>query len=70
VAFLHNWIYYKSDRSIPAVILFHAVNNLSSSLLQTEQFTKCIVTAILIVISVIVLFKNKSLWLDKAADTR
>ncbi len=69
VAFLHNWIYYKSNRSIPAVILFHAMNNLFSSLLQTEQFTKCIVTAILIVVSVIVLLRNKSMWLDKTANT-
>lgn len=69
IAFLHNWIYYRSNRSIPAVILFHAMNNLFSSLLQTEQFTKCIFTAILIVVSVIVLLKNKSLWLDKAANT-
>jgi uncharacterized protein len=68
VAFLHNWIYYKNGRSIPAVILFHAMNNLSMSLLQTEQFTKCIVTAILLVVSVIVLLKDKSMWLDKTAN--
>ncbi|MCX6008317.1 MAG: CPBP family intramembrane metalloprotease [Chloroflexi bacterium] len=69
VAFLHNWIYYKSNRSIPAIILFHAMNNLSMSLLQTEQSTKCITTAILLAVSVIVLLKDKSLWLDKATNT-
>jgi membrane protease YdiL (CAAX protease family) len=68
VAFLHNWMYYRNNRSIPAVILFHAVNNLSSAALQTEQVTKCIVTAILIVVSAIVLIKDKSLWLEKAEN--
>ena len=66
MAFLHNWMYYKNSRSIPAIILFHAMDNLSMSVLQTEQFTRCIVTVILIVISVIVLLKDRSLWLDKA----
>jgi len=70
MAFLHNWIYYKNGRSIPAIILFHAMDNLSMSVLQTEQFTRCIVAVILIVISVIVLLKDRSLWLDKAWDTR
>lgn len=70
MAFLHNWMYYKNDRSIPAIILFHAMDNLSMSVLQTEQFTRCIVTVILILISVIVLVKDRSLWLDKAWDTR
>lgn len=69
MAFLHNWMYYKNGRSIPAIILFHAMDNLSMSVLQTEQFTRCIVTVILIVISVIVLLKDRSLWLDKAWDT-
>jgi membrane protease YdiL (CAAX protease family) len=70
MAFLHNWMYYKNDRSIPAIILFHAMDNLSMSVLQIEQFTRCIVTVILIVISVVVLLKDRSLWLDKSWDTR
>jgi uncharacterized protein len=70
MAFLHNWMYYKNGRSIPAIILFHAMDNLSMSVLQTEQFTRCIVTAILIVISVIILVNDRSLWLDKAWDTQ
>jgi len=66
-AFLHNWIYYRSGRSIPVVILFHAVNNFSATLLQTEQFTKCIVTIILLAVSAVVLIKDRSLWLEKQA---
>ncbi|MDD5494749.1 MAG: CPBP family intramembrane metalloprotease [Dehalococcoidia bacterium] len=65
MAFLHNWVYYRCGRSITAVILFHAVNNLAMSIWQTEQFTKCITTVVLLVFAVIVLWKDKTLWLEK-----
>ncbi len=55
VAILMNWVYYKTDRSIPAVILFHSVLNLSSILFKTEPFTKCIVTVLLCVVTIIVI---------------
>lgn len=55
LSFLMNWVYYKTGRSIPALILFHSVINLSSILLKTEPFTKCIVTALLCVVSIIVI---------------
>ena len=37
-ALLMNWIFYKNNRSITAIIVFHAMLNLFSVLLQTEQF--------------------------------
>jgi hypothetical protein len=46
---LGNWIYCKNKRSIIAIIIFHFVLNISSVLLQTEQFTKCIITVVLLV---------------------
>lgn len=68
LAFLANWIYYKNNRSIPANIFFHASANLSFSLLQTEQFTKCIITIILLLISLIVFQNFKYWWLNKNLD--
>ena len=62
---LMNWIYYKNNRSIIAIILFHSMLNLFSVLLQTEQFTKCIITIILLVISAIVVWRNKSFFYEK-----
>lgn len=47
VGILMNWVYYKTDRSIPALILFHSTLNLSVMLFKTEPFTKCIVTVLL-----------------------
>ncbi|NGX59605.1 MAG: hypothetical protein KR126chlam3_00758 [Chlamydiae bacterium] len=60
IAFLMNWVYYKTDRSIPAVMLFHSILNLSFMLFKTEPFTKCIVTILLcaIIISIIVYDRN------------
>jgi membrane protease YdiL (CAAX protease family) len=67
IAFLHNWVYYRNGRSITVIILFHAMNNLAMSMLQTEQFTKCIVTVILVIVSVIVFWKDRALWLGTQA---
>ena len=46
---LGNWIYYKNKKSIITIIIVHIVLNITSVLLQTEQFTKCIVTVVLLV---------------------
>ena len=64
-AFLMNWIFYKNGRSIIAIILFHFMFNLFSVLFQTEQFTKCIITIILSVISVIVVWRNTSFFYER-----
>jgi uncharacterized protein len=61
-AILLNWIYYKNNRSIIAAIWFHLTLNLFSVLFQTTQFTKCIITALLLIVSVVVIMRNKSLF--------
>lgn len=68
-AFLMNWIFYKNGRSIIAIILFHSMINLFSVLFQTEQFTKCIITIILSVITAIVVWKNKSFFYEKENES-
>jgi len=68
-AFLMNWLFYKNGRSIIITFLFHLGINLFSSLLQTEQFTKCIFTVILLVAAVIVLLVDKPFWLDRTGKT-
>ena len=65
-AILINWIYYKSNRSIAAAILFHFMFNLFSVLFQTEQFTKCIITIILLIISVVIIVRNKEFFFEQA----
>jgi uncharacterized protein len=60
---LMNWMYYKNDRSITAAILFHFILNLFSVLFQTEQFTKCIISILLLGIAFVVIFTNKAFFL-------
>ena len=65
---LMNWMYYKNNRCITASILFHFMLNLFSVLFQTEQFTKCIITVILLVISIIVIAAERKLFFGKPED--
>lgn len=64
-AVIINWIYYRSNRNIFIIILFHSLINFFSMLWQTEQFTKCIVTLLLSLIAIGVVFKNKLLFASK-----
>lgn len=64
IAILMNWVYYKTDRSIPAVILFHSVLNLFSMLFKTEPFTKCIVTVLLCVVSIAVIVYDSDFFFN------
>ncbi len=57
-----NWLYYKNNRNIIIAILFHAMVNLFSMLFLTEQFTKCIITVLLLIISSIMIMGNKKLF--------
>ncbi len=65
VTVLMNWIYYKNNRSILAAILFHFMLNLFSVLIQTEQFTKCIITVLLLVVSAIIIATNKKFFFSE-----
>ncbi len=65
-AILMTWVYYRNNRSIVACILFHFMLDLSSEIFQTTQFTKCIITVILIAVSVGVIWGDKELfWGDQ-----
>jgi membrane protease YdiL (CAAX protease family) len=63
-AILINWIYYANNRSIAAAVWFHFMLNLFSVIFQTTQFTKCIITVLLLIISSIIIMLNKKLFLE------
>lgn len=52
MSFIFNWVFYKTNRSIPALVIYHALSNLSFILLRTEQFTKCIATVLMALITI------------------
>jgi membrane protease YdiL (CAAX protease family) len=62
---LLNWVYYKNRRSIMAAFILHLMFNLSSVLFQTEQFTKCLITILLLIISSIVIIRDRSFFFHK-----
>ena len=66
VAFLINWVYYKSNRSILAAFLLHLALNFSAVLFQTTQFTKCLFTLVLMVVALIVYSKDKDFFTQKS----
>lgn len=48
ISVLMNWVYVASNKSIPLMVLFHAMLNVSSMLFRTEDTTKCISTLLLL----------------------
>ncbi|WP_420422427.1 type II CAAX prenyl endopeptidase Rce1 family protein [Simkania sp.] len=65
IAFIMNWIFYQTGRSIPALILFHSMINLSAILFRTEPMTKCIATVLLCIVLVFVIVQNKATFFEK-----
>lgn len=69
IAFLMNWVYFKTGRSLPAAILFHSVLNLSAMLFRTEPFTKCIATVLLCIVVAFLLYQDKDFFFDHPRGT-
>lgn len=63
IAFIMNYVYYKVDRSIAAMIVFHAMLNISCMVLQSEQITKCIATGILCAVAAAIFMCDKVFFL-------
>ena len=64
-AILMNWLYYKNNRSIVAAILFHMALDATAEAFQTEQFTKCIWTGVLLSISILVIAGNRAFFFEE-----
>lgn len=62
---LANWFYYKSQRSIPAAVFFHFALVACAELLQTEPFTKILVTILLIIVSAILILSDRKFFFAK-----
>ncbi|WP_167336754.1 type II CAAX prenyl endopeptidase Rce1 family protein [Chania multitudinisentens] len=50
-----NWFYYRCQRSIPAAVLFHFTLVMAAELLQIEPLTKCIWTAVLLLVAALLI---------------
>ncbi|MDO5045284.1 CPBP family intramembrane glutamic endopeptidase [Campylobacter sp.] len=59
---LMNWLYFKTGRNVTIAILFHLFANLTNEIFATHPDSKVIQTAILLVVCVIVLIREKELF--------
>ncbi|WP_114418914.1 type II CAAX endopeptidase family protein [Marinospirillum perlucidum] len=62
---LVSWVCHINNRSILATIVFHFVINLSQEMFSMTQETKCLQTLVLAVITGIIIFVQKPLFLNK-----
>lgn len=62
---LMNWLYYRSGRNIIVPIVFHLSANIGNEIFFTHPDTKFIQTVLLLVVSAIVLWKERDLFLTK-----
>lgn len=64
LAFIMNWLYYRNNRSILVVAVFHIMVNLSSELFQANQVSKCILTLVLAAVAARIVYYDRSLFFD------
>ena len=62
---LMNWLYYKTNRSVLVAVIFHITAGVFNELFATHPDSKVIQTVLLLVISVVVVIKNKELFLSR-----
>ena len=62
---LMNWLYYKTKRNLFITIVFHLSANLSNEIFATHPDSKVIQTAILLVVTIIVLVKDRKMFFER-----
>jgi uncharacterized protein len=60
---LMNWLYYRGGRSVLVAIVFHLAANFGNELFLTHPDTKVIQTALLLALSVVVVWRDRELFL-------
>ncbi|MFA4823790.1 MAG: CPBP family intramembrane glutamic endopeptidase [Methanoregula sp.] len=67
LAFIINWLYYRNNRSVVACFLFHLSANIAMSFIMAEQFTKCIITVLLLLIAAAIVIGDRRLYFERNA---
>ena len=63
-----NWLYMRSGRSIAIAVLVHLCANYANEVLRTDDSTKLIQTVVLLVLGVVLVWKDRKLFLAPPAD--
>jgi len=61
-----SWICLKNRKSVIAAIVFHFIINMSQEILEISQTTKCIQTAVLILVAAMIIAMEKEIFFSKA----
>lgn len=62
---LMNWLYFRTGRSILVPIIFHASANFANEIFRTDPDTKIIQTGLLLILSVAVVFRDRTLFFQR-----
>lgn len=62
---LMNWLYYKTNRNILIVIIFHCSANITNEIFATHPDSKVIQTVLLLILTIYILIKEKEMFFRK-----
>jgi hypothetical protein len=68
MGFIINWLYYRNRRSVVACFLFHLSADIGMSIFPVDQFTKCIVTIVLILAATAIAVADRKFLLRENAS--
>lgn len=60
-----NWLYYKTNRNILIVILFHITAGCFNEVFNTHPMSKVIQTGLLLILSIVLIMKDKDFFFRK-----
>lgn len=60
-----NWLYYKTDRNILVVIIFHISAGFFNEIFTTHPFSKVIQTVLLIILSIYLILKERDFFFSR-----
>ena len=63
---LGNWIYYRTKRNMFLVVIFHLLAGFSNEIFQTHPDSKVIQTVLLLILSIIIVFREKDFFVNKS----
>lgn len=63
---ISNWLYYKTNRNMFLVVVFHLLAGFSNEVFQTHPDSKVIQTGLLLVLAVVIICKERRFFFDRS----
>lgn len=65
---ISNWLYYKTNRNMFLVVVFHLLAGFSNEIFRTHPDSKVIQTVLLLILAVVIIRKEKRFFFDRSAQ--